>query len=276
MAEFNGHLSLVAALRDHGRTVLAAQSFRAPFHISKPYWNADTRALLVQVVNPTAGILAGDRLESQISVQANAALLVTTPSASRLFQMRDGAAECRQEFNVSAGGWLEVMPEPLVPHRGSRYHQTTAINIDRGGALFFVDQLLPGRIGHGETWSWERLCLEITVRVVGDLVLRERLDQRGSDLKTLASLAGSGDSACFANAVLIAPPIAADAEIAWRSQLGALHRDGLWFGVSALRADGWSLKLVARDTVQLREALRETRRILSAHFPRLGCDLRKL
>src|SRR5215211_5415494 len=111
MAEFGGHLSLLASRRDHGRTVLTAQSFRAPFHISKPYWDADTRALLVQVVNPTAGILAGDRLESQISVEGDAALLVTTPSASRLFQMRGGDAECRQKFSVQGGGWLEVMPE---------------------------------------------------------------------------------------------------------------------------------------------------------------------
>src|SRR5918993_570008 len=107
MAEFSGHLSLLAATRAHGRTVLAAQSFRAPFHISKPYWDADARTLLVQVVNPTAGILSGDRLESEVTVQRDAALLVTTPSASRLFQMRDGAAECRQHFSVSADGWLE-------------------------------------------------------------------------------------------------------------------------------------------------------------------------
>src|SRR5687767_3103599 len=126
MAEFSGHLSLRAALRDHGRTVLAGQAFRAPYHISKPYWDADTRTLLVQVVNPTAGILAGDRLVSAIAVEAGAALIVTTPSASRVFQMRGGSAECHQHFAVATGAWLEVMPEPLVPHRGAWYRQTTS------------------------------------------------------------------------------------------------------------------------------------------------------
>src|SRR5688572_8735181 len=165
MTDFVGHLALRAAVREHGRTVLAAQSFRAPFHLSKPYWDADTRALFVQIVNPTAGILAGDRLESKITVERDAALLVTTPSASRLFQMRGGAADCLQHFTVSAGGWLEVLPEPLVPHRGSHYHQTTQVEVDREGALFFVDQLMPGRFGHGEAWAWERLCLKLTVHV---------------------------------------------------------------------------------------------------------------
>ena len=272
MPEFSGHLSLRAAVREHGRTVLAAQSFRAPYHISKPYWDADARALLVQVVNPTAGILSGDRLQSEIAVQDDAALLVTTPSASRVFRMREGAAECRQHFAVSAGGWLEVMPEPLVPHRGSRYRQVTTVDVEAGGALFFVDQLMPGRVGHGEAWQWEQLQLELTVQVAGQLVLRERLDQTGNDLRQMAEFTGGGPAACFANAILIAS--APDA--AWRPEIAALHRDGVWVGVSALRLHGWSLKVVAPDAVRLRQTLREARRILARYFPRLGCDPRKL
>ena len=276
MPSFSGHLSLRAATRAHGRTVLAAQSFRAPYHLSKPYWDAPTRTLIVQVVNPTAGILAGDRLESEIAVAAGAALLVTTPSASRLFHMRDGVAECRQHFTVAAGAWLEVMPEPLVPHRASRYRQVTTIEVEPGGELFFVDQLTPGRVGHGEAWVWDRLQLELTVRVGGELALRERLDQSGEEMKQLAMLAGSGAAACFANAILIAPAAAASGEPPWRAELSALHRDGIWVGVSALRCGGWSLKIVAPDTIRLRKTVCEARRILAGYFPRLGCDTRKL
>jgi urease accessory protein len=275
MSEFSGHLQLRAARRAHGRTVLAAQSFRAPFHLSKPYWDADAQILIAQVVNPTAGILAGDRLESDIAVESGAALLVTTPSASRVFKMEGGAAaECRQHFHVAADGWLEFAPEPLVPHRGSRYRQVTTVEVAPGGGLFFVDQLQPGRVGHGEAWLWDRLCLELDVRLGGELILRERLDQTGESLHALAELAGSGAAACFANAILVAPPSAAESD--WRASLAALHRDGVWLGVSALRRGGWSLKIVAPDAVRLRETLREARGILAAYFPRLAADLRKL
>jgi urease accessory protein len=255
-----------------GQTALATQSFRAPFHLSKPYWDADASVLIAQVVNPTAGILAGDRLESRIAVGEKAALLVTTPSASRIFQMNDGAAECRQHFQVGRDGWLEVTPEPLVPHRGSRYQQWTTVEVERGGSLFFVDQLQPGRVGHAEAWQWERLCLQLEFRFAGELVLRERLDQSGEELRALAELAGSGPAACFANAVLIG----ATTGDSWLAELRALHRDGLWIGASALRAGGWSLRLVAPDSVRLRQGLRDVRRILATHFPRLAADLRKL
>lgn len=276
VSTFAGHLRLRAARRDHGRTVLAAQAFRAPFHLSKPYWDADARVLLAQVVNPTAGILAGDFLESEIAVDPNAALLVTTPSASRVFRMRDGAAECRQQFTVADDGWLEVTPEPLVPHRGSQYRQITTVDVAPGGALFFVDQLMPGRVAHGESWSWSRLRLELDVRLDGELVLRERLDQTGEELRALAELAGSGAAACFANAVLVAPSATTTETASWRTDLAGLHGDGVWLGASALRRGGWTLKIVAPDGVRLRRALRETRRILARYFPRLACDPRKL
>lgn len=272
--DFAGHLQLRAEPRANGRTVVAAQSFRAPFHVGKSYWDPEAGVLIVQVVNPTAGILSGDRLESVIAVEAGAALLVTTPSASRVFKMTTGSAEFRQHFQVAAGGWLEVLPEPLVPHRGSTYRQVTTIDVEPGAALFFVDQLMPGRVEHGEAWLWNRLRLELEVRRAGELILRERFDHRAEELRALASFAGSGPAACFANAVLLIPDEASPPP--WRAELSALHHDGLWVGVSALRQGGWSLKLVAPDAIRLRRGVREARRILAGYFRGLSADLRKL
>jgi urease accessory protein len=188
--------------------------------------------------------------------------------------MRAGEATCRQQFSVDGTGWLEVMPEPLVPHRGSRYRQSTVIDVSAEGGLYFVDQLMPGRLGHGDAWQWEQLALDLTVRRAGELILRERLEQSGPELKALAALNGAGDHTCFANAVLLGPNPTGDG--GWARDLHALHGDGLWIGVSALRRDGWSLRLVARDPIRMRQALRDVRARLAAQFPRLSCDPRKL
>jgi urease accessory protein len=265
-----GHLSLAAEARD-GRTHLARQSFRVPYHISKPYWDADTRTLVTQVVNPTAGILAGDRLRSEITVGSGAALLVTTPSASRVFRMQAGEAICEQTLAVATQGWLEVLPEPLVPHRDCSYRQTVRIDVAGGGALFFADLLMAGRVAHGESWAWHRLCLETDIRYDGRRVLRERFAHGGAELGQLAALGGSGSEACFGNAVLIAAtePTALPA-------VRALDHADCRVGVSPLRLGGWSIKFVARDSLHLRDTLRAIRRILSADFTHLACDARKL
>ena len=274
MSVFSGHISLRAEARAHGQTVLAQQSFRAPFHLSKPYW--DGHVLIVQVVNPTAGILAGDRLASDIVVGSDSALLVTSPSATRIFQMHEGEAESRQHFTVEAGGWLEFMPEPLVPHQGSRFRQRTEIDVAASGELFFADLLMPGRIARGETWAWKKLCLELTLRVGGELIARERLDQSGPELKALAELAGAGAGACFANLVFVSPRLEPSAS--WREAIIGLHGDGVWAGFSRLRgeAGGWSLKLIAADNIILRKTLRRVRQILVSSLPRLASDPRKL
>ena len=276
MADFHGHLSLRASARpDDGVTALASQAFRAPFHLSKPYWDADTRTLLVQVVNPTAGILSGDRLESAVTVESGAAVLLTTPSASRVFRMREGEARSLQQFRVARGGWLEVLPEPLVPHRGSVFHQRTTLVVEPGGAAFYADLLFPGRVAHGEIWAWSRLVLELEIRSGAELILRERLDQPAGHLRALAVMAGAGESACFGNAVFVAPDLPAAPE--WRDALHALQTDGVWIGASPLRTGaGWSIKFVAPDGVLLRRTLADIRRILAPVAPHLACDARKL
>ncbi|HEX2100614.1 MAG TPA: urease accessory protein UreD [Candidatus Synoicihabitans sp.] len=272
--EFAGNLLLRAAPNDTGRTVLAAQSFRAPFHLSKPYWDDVERVLIAQVVNPTAGILAGDRLKSTITVDPGAALLVTTPSASRVFRMQTGDASSHQRYQVAAGGWLEVWPEPLVLHRGARYRQQTELTVETGGAAFVLDQFMPGRLGHGEAWMWDSLALALEVRWAGQLVLRERIASSAAALRALAEFTGSGATACFANAVLLGEPARPAAE--WLPAVAALHGEDVWLGISALRHGGWSVRCVARGPIQLRDVVRELRRRLVPAFPYLHADPRKL
>ncbi len=282
MADFSGHLRLRAEKRENGKTVLAGQSFRAPFHVGKAYWDEEGAALRVQVVNPTAGILEGDKLETEIAVGAGAALLVTTPSASRVFHMRTGEATGVQKFSVEAGGWLEFLPEPLVPHDRSSFRQTTEIEVAEGGEIAFADLLMPGRIARGETWAWKRLRLELSVRVGGELILRERLDQSGEEMRALAVLAGvggaegEGAACCFGNVVMVSRAL--DEGGAWRERIEALHGARAWVGVSALRGGrgAWSLKIVAADGAELRRVLGEVREILAEKLPRMRASLRRV
>jgi urease accessory protein len=266
-----GHLHLEASLRDDGRTVLARQSFCVPFHISKPYW--DGRALQVQIVNPTAGILAGDHLELAARVNPGAVLIVTTPAATRAFMMRSGVAECRQLFTVGTGGWLEYAPEPLCPHRDSDYAQTTRVDLAAGAEAFYVDTLAPGRVGLGERWAWRRLQLTLEIALGGEPVLRERLAGSGADMARLAAFYGT-NAAWFATAVIISSRLTAD-DPAWEC-VRALHGGGRWLGVTRLRRGGWIVRAIAPDGQALRDTLAELRRILAEKLPLLQSDLRKL
>lgn len=271
MKRFAGHLRLEAAPRPDGRTALVRQSFRAPFHLGKAYW--DGAVLQVRVVNATAGILAGDRLELAVRVRPDAALLVLTPAATRAFMMRRGAAECRQTFTVAARGWLEYAPEPLFPHRDSRYAQATRLEVAAGGEAYFADALAPGRADRGELWAWRDLRLALDVAHGGEPVLRERLAGLGAALGGRAAFFGT-EQAWFGTVVALSPNLGPDDGLA--DPLRAWQARGGWRGASRLRRGGWIARVVAPDGQSLRDDLAELRRIFAARLPRLASDLRRL
>ena len=62
-----GHLRLVCGPDSRGLPSLREQSFRAPIHLSKPHLDAGT--LVVNVVNPTAGLLQDDRIHQDAYVE---------------------------------------------------------------------------------------------------------------------------------------------------------------------------------------------------------------
>ncbi len=173
---FRGSLQLRASRDDAGRTVLTHRHASGGFHLSKPYW--DGRALLVQWINPTAGIFAGDRLESEVIVEPGAVLLLTTPSATRIHtrpQAHLPPGVQVQRFQVMQNAVLEVQPELLIPQKHSAFVQKTQIDLEPEASLFFAELIAPGRVAHGESLTFDSLDLRLVLKIAGQRVVQERL-----------------------------------------------------------------------------------------------------
>ncbi len=169
-----GHLHLTASPNGGGGgTFLSRQSFRAPLHISKPH--AEAGALVVNMVNPTAGLFEGDEVDCEVCVESGAALVLTTPSSSRIYRARGtGEAVLRQSYSVEAGGFLEFFPELLIPQAGARYRQETRLSAAPGGQLLYFEWLAPGRVAGGEVFEYDELAFSTDLRVGGRLAGREQ------------------------------------------------------------------------------------------------------
>jgi len=168
-----GHLHLTASVDGAGRTYLSAQSFRAPLHLSKPH--TDKGALVVNVVNPTAGLFDGDEVDIKVFVETGARLVLTTPSASRVYRARsERPARVCQEIHVAAGAFVEFFPELFIPQGGARYHQQTRLHVEDGGQMLYCEWLAPGRVARGEVFDYEELCWDTDVWHGNSLTVRER------------------------------------------------------------------------------------------------------
>ena len=178
---------------------------------------------MLNVVNPTAGFLDGDRLRSEVRVECGARLLLTTPSASRVHTMRGGRAEVSQRFRVAAGGSLEVWPELLIPQRGARYRQETRIDLERGGRVAVLSKRLPRAGWPPARFSlFDELRWATDVRLAGRLVARERYRLSPGDGSLDALAAAVSPCAYYASAFLVSPTLTARSAN-WDALL-ALHR----------------------------------------------------
>lgn len=269
MSEFAGHLELTCASDADGRSFLRRQSFRAPFHISKSY--RGPHALAVQVINPTAGLFAGDKLNSKVQVEAGGRLLLTTPSAARAHAMPSGHAELHQSFHVQRGAWLEYTPAALIPQAGCSYRQQTQIDLDAGAELFFVETITPGRVARGEIWACAELEWKFDLRVAGNLTLRERFTLREGDGSSSA-LTTAFAQGYYASGVLISTRLAAD-DPCWEG-IRRLNTSEVLLGASQFVPGGWGIKILARDGVALRRALQELRRLLAEKIEPLRAEIR--
>lgn len=255
-----GHLHIACARRSDGVPYLREQSFRAPMHLSKPH--VDAEALVVNLVNPTAGIFDNDEIDLSMVADDGAALVLTTPSSSRVYRSRDGStALVRQTMTVGTGASLEFYPEPFIPHSGARYRQHNILRVAAGGSLIFFEWLAPGRVASGEAFQFEELCWDTDVWHADTLIARERYKLRPDD-ESLKALRLKFDLAHYVGCFVVL-----EEGIAFpQAEVEALGADlqSLYLGFAQLAGSGncWTIKAICNDALTARALLKNLRTVL--------------
>ncbi len=223
-------------------------------HLSKPHHDAGS--LVVNLVNPTAGIFDDDRISMDITVEEGASLVLTTPASNRVYRSRSGGdARVVQTLRVAEGAFLEYFPEPFIPHAGARYAQQNHLHVAKGARLMFFEWLAPGRVARGEVFQYEELCWDTDVWWGSDLVARERYAIRAEG-ESLSSLRLMSEAAhylgCFIMGVMELPC----------EKLDALGGQDVYIGAAPLAAGGWSIKAVCRDALSARRTIKALRALI--------------
>jgi urease accessory protein len=157
-----------------GRTVLTRRRFTLPLQALEPMdLDGDGVATLL-LLNPTGGVLAGDRLETGITLGPGARVCLSTPSATRVYRSPGVAAVQRLAIDVGGGAALEWVPDHLIPSPGARLRQSVEIRLAADATLLYLDAWAAGRIARGEAWGFDLLDSSLLVRDAAGPLLRER------------------------------------------------------------------------------------------------------
>lgn len=218
------------------RTVLGERRQRFPLRTTVPLYldGADTGMAFVYVQNPTGGVFAGDTLDLRVAVGPGARVHVTTQSATKVYRMDGGHAEQELRFSVSEGGYLEYMPDALIPQAGADFVQTTLVDLEHGASFIGGEIVAPGRAASGERFAYERIRLRTLARREGRELCVDVLDLRPArSAPAQSGLLGEHDY--LASLLVIAPD---DPEALAARLDAALHADSDVLGASGVLPNG--------------------------------------
>lgn len=261
-----GHLHVTCAVGANGESYLREQSFRAPLHLSKPHFDAG--ALVLSIVNPTAGIFDDDEIELDVRVEPSARLVLSTPSSSRIYRSRNGGpAKVIQTVRVGEGAFVEYFPEPFIPHAGARFQQRNDLRVAESGGLLFFEWLTPGRVASGESFLYDELQWDTDVRLDEKLIIRECYTLRPDDF-SLSSIRMSFDTAHYISCVVVG-------DFAFpHDEIQSLGNDSVYIGCGPLCTGGWTVKALCADSVHARRIVASLRtmlyRAMNRPMPHLG------
>jgi urease accessory protein len=116
------------------------------------------------IASPGGGVLQGDRLEVDISIEEGAQLHIGTTSATRIYAMPRGQAEARTCITVGRGAYCELVPDPFIPYAHSEFTGRATHVVDLGGVLLAAEVVGPGRQARGERLAYDHFNSTTEVR----------------------------------------------------------------------------------------------------------------
>lgn len=228
--------------------MLLDQRVPYPFHITRPFRLHPTRPDLATLYMQSAsgGVYAADDLAVTLTVEANAAVHLTTQAATIVHDCRGQLARVTTIARVTWGGFLALLPDPLVLFPGAEIVTMTDVTLHPQGRAILCDAFAQ-HDPRGEGRPFRRCHSTMIVR---DADGRELLNDRGGiDGDALAGAAVLGPWRAWGMLLVLGPSgllpapsaLEAAAEAAGCLAGAAAAPAGIGLAVRLLGPDGGTL-----------------------------------
>ncbi|MDI4235123.1 urease accessory protein UreD [Bradyrhizobium sp. Arg237L] len=213
----------------------------------------------VFLITTTGCVLQGDRLALDITLGPRAQAHLTSQSATKIHAMDANYAAQSQTITLADDAYLEFLPDPVIPHRHSRFLSDTQICVAPSATLLFSEIIQPGRKHHRPDGCFGATVLSISTsatRPDGRPLFAEKLViEPRRYLMRQTGVMNSFD--VFANVILCAPKDKAE-RIHERAEADVSLAEGVAFGACHLPNDaGLIFKVLGRETAQVKAKVRE-------------------
>jgi urease accessory protein len=142
-------------------------------------------------MNPTGGIVQGDRYVYKINLNEGAEAFITDTTATKIYKMDLNYASKHVDVYLSKNSRLEFLPRETIAFVDSRWYQRTNFHVDDGSRFLYSEIFCPGRVARGEFWDFDIYFSKVIIEQNRKLLLMDSSMFTRQDKEVLDVIFGS-------------------------------------------------------------------------------------
>ena len=138
--------------RDPERTVLARAAHVGPLTVQRPFY-PEGETCHLYLLHPPGGIVGGDELDIEVTLEAGSHALITMPGASKFYRSAGAEGRLSQRMTVGENATLEWLPQDTIFFPAARARLSTRFQLTSGSRLLAWELFCLGRPVNGVAFS---------------------------------------------------------------------------------------------------------------------------
>ena len=182
-----------------GRTILAHRRHHGPLQVQRPFYPETDGPCHVYLLHPPGGVVGGDILAINVTVETGAQALITTPAAGKYYRSAGAEAQLTQKLIVAADASLEWLPQEAIVYDSACIDASLRVDLKQGSHFIGWDIVCLGRRAAGETFDNGQCRMRFGIWRTGEPLILEQQRFIGGDscLTGAWGLAGYSVSGTF-------------------------------------------------------------------------------
>lgn len=138
-------------VRRDGKTVLARRSHVGPLRVQRPFYPESDRICHVYLIHPPGGIVGGDELAINASLESGAKCLLTTPGATKFYRSTCDFSRHATQIRLHGDAVMEWLPQETILFDGARSVSVLRADLDAQSLFLGWDVTCLGRPAGGHS-----------------------------------------------------------------------------------------------------------------------------
>ncbi|NRA42650.1 MAG: urease accessory protein UreD [Pseudomonadales bacterium] len=130
----------------HSSTRLSRCRHQGPLYVQKPFYPEGDALAHVYILHPPGGVVSGDQLSVDVSVETAAQALITTPGAGRIYRARQDRRLQQQHIHLqlAEAASLEWLPLETIVFNDANVSLTTRVDLAASASFIGWDVMCFG------------------------------------------------------------------------------------------------------------------------------------